>query len=139
MGWPEEMGRAAKEVRFRLDAPLLAYCDIKDIDAVNSGGAAINDVIYANPVFNADVIGPHSRVFVDRFKQRTGASPTLEDACCYDAVMLLADSMKSGHTTADAIGQMLRELQGYDGVAGRLQFTKGVVRGHYEISRVKPI
>ena len=84
------------------------------------------DSIYIVAFWLPDAPGPESRAFVARFERVTGREAFSADAMSHDALMLLADAIRTVGPSRNAVRRYLLELgserPAYEGVTGRISF-----------------
>ena len=118
-GYYTDVGQIAQQARdLGITAPLVGGDGWVSPKLVEIGGKALEGCYYANH-YSYDDPSPVVRNFVDKYKQRFGAKPDGMAALAYDAMHVLADSLKR---TKKLDGQSLRDAiaatKGYPGVTG---------------------
>jgi branched-chain amino acid transport system substrate-binding protein len=120
-GYYTDVGQIAQQARdLGITAPLVGGDGWVSPKLIEIGGKALEGCYYANH-YSFDDPSPVVRNFVDKYKQRFGAKPDAMAALAYDAMHVLADSMKrakklDGPTLRDAIAG----TKGYQGVTGTI-------------------
>jgi len=118
-GYYTDVGQIASQARdLGMKAPFVGGDGWESPKLLEIGGKSLEGSFYANHYFYADP-SPVVRNFVERYKQRYGVVPDALAALGYDAMKVLADSMKraaklDGPTLRDAIAA----TKGFDGVTG---------------------
>ena len=118
-GYYTDAGQIAQQARdLGIKAPLVGGDGWESPKLIEIGGKALEGSFYANHYFYADP-SPTVRNFVEKYKQRYGEIPDALAALGYDAMRVLADSMKrapklDGPSLRDAIAA----TKGFSGVTG---------------------
>lgn len=87
------------------------------------GGTAVEGM-FTNTLFFPESPDPLVRKFVSQFEKRYNTSPNMFAAVAFDAVLLLADTMKKSGTDRKAIRDTLAKTKGWVGVTGEITFTQ---------------
>jgi ABC-type branched-subunit amino acid transport system substrate-binding protein len=116
-----------------LIAPELAFYNITDVQLLGSDGwnadeiTAIGERFVENALFVdgffADSPAPAVSAFVQQFQQRYGERPALLAAQGYDTMQILAQLLRTGLTTRDALRDRLLHVQDFPGLSGITSFT----------------
>lgn len=120
-GYYGDVGQIAQQARdLGIAAPLVGGDGWVSPKLIEIGGKALEGCYYANH-YSYDDPSPVVHNFVEKYKQRFGANPDAMAALAYDAMHVLADSMKrakklDGPTLRDAIAA----TKGYHGVTGTI-------------------
>jgi branched-chain amino acid transport system substrate-binding protein len=118
-GYYNDIGQIAIQARdLGMKMPLAGGDGWESPKLTEIGGAALDGCFYSNHYFAGDP-DPTVREFVQKYKDRYGATPDSLAALAYDAARVLADSIKRAGTTdggklRDAIGA----TKGFAGVTG---------------------
>ena len=90
------------------------------------------DSIYMVAFWHRERDDSLSRAFATSFRARVGREPRHDDAMFYDAVMVVAQAIREGGPTRDAVATYLTELgqsrPAYRGVTGPIAFTPDAAR-----------
>jgi branched-chain amino acid transport system substrate-binding protein len=120
-GYYGDVGQIAQQARdLGITAPLVGGDGWVSPKLIEIGGKALEGCYYANH-YSYDDPSPVVHNFVEKYKQRFGSNPDAMAALAYDAMHVLADSMKrakklDGPTLRDAIAS----TKGYKGVTGTI-------------------
>ena len=88
---------------------------------IEIGGKALEGCYYSNHYYYGDTL-PAVRNFVERYKQRYGVTPDSLAALAYDAMHVLAESMKraGGKLDGASLRDAIAATKGYGGVTGAI-------------------
>jgi branched-chain amino acid transport system substrate-binding protein len=120
-GYYGDVAQIAQQARdLGITAPLVGGDGWVSPKLIEIGGKALEGCYYANH-YSYDDPSPVVHNFVEKYKQRFGSNPDAMAALAYDAMHVLADSMKrakklDGPTLREAIAA----TKGYHGVTGTL-------------------
>ena len=118
-GYYTDVGQIASQSKdLGMNVPFVGGDGWESPKLLEIGGKALNGSFYANHYFYGDP-SPTVRNFVQKYKDRYGATPDALAALGYDAMGVLADAMKrakaiDGPSIRDAIGA----TKNYQGVTG---------------------
>jgi branched-chain amino acid transport system substrate-binding protein len=119
------LGRVLKQMReLGIEAQVFSSAGIEDPELFRMAGDAANGVIYGAPAFSTGSEEPATKAFVQAYKAKFGEAPTVYSANAYDALMLVAIAMRSGHLTAEGIRDSLYATRDYPGASGKITFDK---------------
>jgi branched-chain amino acid transport system substrate-binding protein len=126
-----EAGLIIREARkLDLNMPIIGgdgFCD--DLLATIIGDSTKD--IFASSIFDAESATPVSTSFVEKFTKEYKQAPTDEAAEGHDAVMVLAEAIRTANSAVPAkIAEALHSIRNHPGVTGPNTFDeKGDVRG----------
>ena len=125
LGGYEEMGIATKQIREAgLKVQILACTNYGDSKVIALAGKAAEGVIFGTPVYSPEQSNDSSVVkFVDAYKKKFNAYPSLFEANGYDAVMIIAKAIEEVGNNGTKIADYIRHLRNYDGGAGVVSFN----------------
>lgn len=89
---------------------------------LDAAGPAAEGVIGPYSLFDAESKDPQVSRFVAAYRERYGRKPHSTAANTYDAVRLVADLIRGGATTGEALKQALYGTQDFPGVVGPITF-----------------
>ena len=77
--------------------------------------------------------------FLKRYEARFNSPPAPSAAYAYDSVRLVAEALRSGATTSDAIAEHLRSVKNYQGVSNNITFDENgrITQKPHIIKRVR--
>ncbi len=107
--------RQAKELG--LEIPVYAGANT-ETPALLENYPEIEGTVYSYPSK-----GPDEGMFVGRYKALFGTEPSPSAAYAYDAVYVVAQALRSGAMSADAVADYLREIK-YNGVTNTIRFDE---------------
>ncbi|MGO4666939.1 ABC transporter substrate-binding protein [Bosea sp. 2RAB26] len=112
--------RNARQVR--LTAPIISVHGTATYDYVKAMGDAADNIIHAEFLIAEDPL-PHQREFVDLFQKEHGRLPKHFEAAGWDAVMSLAQALKTAgpDATNEALCSAMRRP--YQGVMAKFDFS----------------
>lgn len=118
-GYYTDVGQIASQARdLGVKAPFVGGDGWESPKLLEIGGKALEGSFYANHYFYSDP-SPVVRNFVERYKQRYGVVPDALAALGYDAMKVLADSMKrAGKLDGPSLRDAIAATKGFDGVTG---------------------
>lgn len=128
-GNQREMGNFMKQYRQAgLTVPIVSNISFLQADCLALAGAAADGVMI--PVADYDPNDPEQAsayAFAQAYKRKTGNDVSLPFAVGYDAVMLLATSIRAVGDDPSKVAAHVRDLKNYPGALGVLNFSKGEV------------
>ena len=87
---------------------------------IEIGGKALEGCFYSNHYFAGDP-APQVRDFVQKYKERYGATPDSLAALAYDTARVLADAIKrAGKTDGPTLRDAIAATKGFPGVTGTI-------------------
>lgn len=102
------------------------------LTSLKSAGPVVEG-IFVSSAYLPDSREERSREFVQRYRQKYNELPDHRGAMAYDLVYLLAQAIRDGGATREAVREYLAKMgegQAYDGVSGRMWFdANGDVKG----------
>lgn len=103
--------------------PVLGPSSLYSEQLIKLGGESVNN-LFTNVSFFTEDPREDIRSYVTEFQQRYGVKPNFHAALAYDAIQLLADSIKrAGSTDKDKIREALQATKDFPGLAGSITFT----------------
>ncbi len=91
----------------------------------HQAGAAAEQFVYPQPVFDPASREPQVAGFVQAFQAKYGLTPDIYAAHGYDALKLIVQAMRdTGKTSPDDVRRGLHGLENYWGAAGQTQFDE---------------
>ena len=120
-GYYTDVGQIASQARdLGIKAPFVGGDGWESPKLLEIGGKALEGSFYANHYFFGDP-APLVRNFVQKYKERFGATPDALAALGYDAAHVLADAMKrsNGKFGAD-LRDAIAQTKDYSGVTGMI-------------------
>lgn len=122
----EEAGYIIKQAKeFGVQSNFLAMDTYENEEIIRIAGAAASGVVYPH-FFDPNRKGKQFVRFSDKYNQKYGAPPEGFAAVSYDAVYIIAESLKNSNSLD--VNELLRFLNtmSYEGVTGKIQFdSKG--------------
>lgn len=120
-GYYNEIGQIAIQARdLDMKMPLAGGDGWESPKLVEIGGKALEGCFYSNHYFAGDE-NPVVRQFVQKYKDRYGATPDSLAALAYDAARVLADSIKrAGSTDGPKLRDAIAATRGFAGVTGTI-------------------
>jgi branched-chain amino acid transport system substrate-binding protein len=120
-GYYNDIGQIAIQARdLGMKMPLAGGDGWESPKLIEIGGKALEGCFYSNHYFAADP-APQVRDFVQKYKERYGATPDALAALAYDAARVLADAIKrAGKTDGPALRDAIAATKGFAGVTGTI-------------------
>jgi branched-chain amino acid transport system substrate-binding protein len=120
-GYYTDVGQIASQARdLGIKAPFVGGDGWESPKLLEIGGKALEGSFYANHYFFGDP-APLVRNFVQKYKERFGATPDALAALGYDAAHVLADAMKrSGGKFGSDLRDAIAQTKDYAGVTGMI-------------------
>ena len=120
-GYYNDIGQIAIQARdLGMQMPLAGGDGWESPKLIEIGGKALEGCFYSNHYFAADP-APQVRDFVQKYKERYGATPDALAALAYDAARVLADAIKrAGKTDGPALRDAIAATRGFTGVTGTI-------------------
>lgn len=122
-GYSKDMAFATKQLReagYR--GLVLGDADYGTPETLAIAGDAAEGAVYASPWYDPES-NETARKFALRFKQQFGGTPSEFEANGYDAVMLIDNAIRSGHSDPRSMAAYIRTVTHYAGAGGYLTFT----------------
>jgi branched-chain amino acid transport system substrate-binding protein len=106
----------------------LSYASIETPDFLKLAGDTAEGIIYSQPGMDINATDPISEYFVTTYRDRHGEDPDFWSAQFYEGTRLLCAAVALGTHSGEDIRRFLRELKGFTGLGGRIEFDeKGCV------------
>jgi branched-chain amino acid transport system substrate-binding protein len=124
-GYYQEVGVIAKQTKqLGIKAPLLGGDGWDSPQLWDLGGEALNGSFISNH-YSVDDPSPVIQDFVKRYKAKyNGVAPDALAALAYDAMMVLADSIKrAGSTECAALRDAIAATSGFKGITGTISLN----------------
>ena len=120
-GYYTDIGQIAQQGRdLGITAPFAGGDGWESPKLIEIGGKALEGSFYTNHYFYADP-NPIVRNFVQKYKDRYGATPDAMAALGYDGMKVMADAMKRAKKIdGPSIRDALAQTKGYQGVTGTI-------------------
>lgn len=121
-GYYTDVGQIANQAHdLGMNVPFIGGDGWESPKLLEIGGKALDGSFYANHYFYADPT-PVVRDFVEHYKQRYGVTPDALAALGYDAMKVLADSMKraGGKLDGPSLRDAIAATKDYAGVTGKI-------------------
>jgi branched-chain amino acid transport system substrate-binding protein len=120
-GYYNDIGQIAIQARdLGMQMPLAGGDGWESPKLIEIGGKALEGCFYSNHYFAGDP-APAVRDFVQKYKDRYGATPDALAALAYDAARVLADAIKrSGSTDGPKLRDAIGQTKGFSGVTGTI-------------------
>lgn len=97
---------------------------IEDPELLRIAGNTSEGLTYGAPAFSLESKEPSIKKFVEAYRKRFNEDPSVYAANAYDAMMLIAEAIKSGHATSEDIKTYLYGINNHSGASGVLTFEK---------------
>lgn len=138
-GYSDDTGRVARALREAgSTAALFGTGAVLPADLVNSGGDAVEGLVFPRPSFDPDAADPKIRAFVQAYEARFGVAPDTYAAHGYDAVKILALAIQEAGTDTSELRFYLNSMNPYEGVTGTTAFDdNGDVRKFHRMFRIE--
>jgi branched-chain amino acid transport system substrate-binding protein len=134
-----EASLIARQIRkMGWDVKLLAPSSVFSAKLIELGGDAVEGIV-TNTFFALEDPDPAVQGFIAEFEKVAKRTPNLHAACAYDSMMMLADAIKRANSTdRTAIRNALAETKDFNGITGKLTFTKvGDIERKYKVMVVE--
>jgi branched-chain amino acid transport system substrate-binding protein len=120
-GYYNEIGQIAIQARdLGMQMPLAGGDGWESPKLIEIGGKSLEGCFYSNHYFAGDSL-PVVRSFVEKYRERFGATPDSLAALAYDAARVLADGIKrAGSTDGLKLRDAIAATKGFDGVTGTI-------------------
>ncbi|NQU87277.1 MAG: ABC transporter substrate-binding protein, partial [Mariniphaga sp.] len=123
VGYGREMGTAIKQAReLGIKSQFLSTVNFYDKESINSGGDAVNGVIFSSPVFDPNSQKENISLFVKQFSSEFGIEPDVWSAHGYDALLLIVEAIKNSSINSIDIKNELYKIKDFPGVSGKTTF-----------------
>ena len=121
-GYYTDIGQIAQQARdLGMTQPLVGGDGWESPKLIEIGGKALEGCYYSNHYYYGDTL-PAVRNFVERYKQRYGVTPDSLAALAYDAMHVLAESMKraGGKLDGASLRDAIAATKNFAGVTGNI-------------------
>jgi len=120
-GYYTEFGLIARQARaLGIKVPMLGGDGWDSDKTFEIGGEAINGCYYSNH-YSSDDIRPEVQKFVSDYKKLYGSTPDAMSVLGFDAMMILADSIKrAGTTDNQKLRDAIAATKDYNGITGKV-------------------
>jgi branched-chain amino acid transport system substrate-binding protein len=105
-----------------VDARLYGTGATRPENTVQTGGDAVEGLVFPAPAFEPNLDEEHMRVFISEFLARYGDTPDIYAAQGYDAVNILVQAVEQMGTRPENIRFYLNTMNPFEGVAGTTVF-----------------
>ena len=106
----------------------LSYTAFEGPEILELAGPAAEGVIFVSPNVDWTTVGGRQAQFRDAFQARYSRAPSPYSATAFDAVMLLAQAVRSVGPSGPQVRDYLSTSGSYEGVSGRISFdSRGAV------------
>lgn len=105
-----------------VDARLYGTGATRPENTVQTGGDAVEGLVFPAPAFEPNLDEEHMRVFISEFRERFGDTPDIYAAQGYDAVNILVQAIEQMGTRPEDIRFYLNTMNPFEGVAGTTVF-----------------
>ena len=105
-----------------VDARLYGTGAIRPENTVQTGGDAVEGLVFPAPAFEPGLDAPHMRLFISEFRERFGDTYDIYAAQGYDAVNILVQAIEQMGTRPEDIRFYLNTMNPFEGVAGTTVF-----------------
>jgi len=105
-----------------IDARLYGTGATRPENTVQTGGDAVEGLVFPVPAFESDLDEEHMRLFISEFRTRYGDTPDIYAAQGYDAVNILVQAIEQMGTRPEDIRFYLNTMNPFEGVAGTTVF-----------------
>jgi branched-chain amino acid transport system substrate-binding protein len=128
-------GAVARALRDEgIDARLYGTGATRVENTVQTGGDAVEGLVFPAPAFEPNLDVDHMRLFVSEFRDRYGVAPGIYAAQGYDALNILVHAIEQAGTRPEDIRFYLNTMNPYEGVAGTTIFDdNGDVRKYHRM------
>ena len=125
IGYASDLVALISQIRERAEPRwLFTVSAVATPEALKVNGPAMEHVIFLQPYYDPDSDDPLIRRFVTEFRDRYGEIPDIYAAHGYDALMIIAQTMRLFGTRVEEIQLGLSRLHGFRGVAGLTTFNE---------------
>jgi branched-chain amino acid transport system substrate-binding protein len=107
-----------------VEARLYGTGAVRVENTVQTGGDAVEGLVFPAPAFEPDLAEEHMRLFISEFRDRFGVTPGIYAAQGYDAVNILVQAIEQAGTRPEDIRFYLNTMNPYEGVAGTTVFDE---------------
>ena len=115
--------RQARETGVK--AHFLGATAVESTELLKLAGAAAEGLIYPTIAdFDQSNPTPVQKAFIDRFRATYKTDPDWAASHTHDALLVIAEAMRAGAQTGDAIRQEIDRRHSFDGVTGRITFDQ---------------
>lgn len=116
-------GAVARALRdARVDARLFGTGAVIPANTVQTGGDAVEGLVFPAPAFEPDLDAPHMRLFIAEFRERFGDTYDIYSAHGYDAVNILVQAIEQAGLRPEDIRFYMNTMNPFEGVAGTTSF-----------------
>ena len=139
-GNQKEMGNFIKQLReSRIDTPVISNTSFMQDDCLKIAGKASEGVIVPTPEYNPkDTANISAHSFYLNYKKKYPENePTLVDANGYDAIKLIVTGINMNGNNTEKVAKYIRNLKGYEGAGGKMDFVNGDVIVHTTFKVIK--
>jgi len=120
-----ENGYALKQMKeLGIKAKIYATVGMEVPEAIQTGGSALDGVLYTTTGFDPTVDNELIRKFNSNYKKKYGENSDLFSAEGYDALKIVANILTKGTTEPGEIKEELYKLKDFPGVTGSITFNQ---------------
>ena len=117
-----------------VDARLYGTGATRPENTVQTGGEAVEGLVFPAPAFEPDLDAPYMRMFISEFRERFGDTFDIYAAQGYDAVNILVQAIEQMGTRPEDMRFYLNTMNPFEGVAGSTVFDdNGDVRKYHHM------
>ncbi len=123
--YADDVGKMIEELRERgYKGTIMTTAAFASPEAIERVGQAAEGVFLTQAVFDIGSEDPKIAAFVEAYRAKNGLSPDLYAAHGYDAMMVLAECLKTSGPFASDFWKGIRSIQDFQGVTGTIQFDE---------------
>lgn len=126
IGYSQDLMALIRQLRSKDQPPwIFTVSAIAVPEVLEQGGKSLEHIIFLQPVYEPESSSdPIVKRFVTLFRKRFGTTPDIYAAHGYDAMIILAHTMRLFGTRVEDIQLGLTQLHGFKGVAGLTTFNE---------------
>jgi branched-chain amino acid transport system substrate-binding protein len=126
IGHYKEMSQILKQAKvLGIKSQFLSVSAFEVPEIIDLTGDAANGVIYLAPSYNSNSSTPEIKQFTTNFNKKYGNAPGIVEAHSYDALRIIASSMKRiKQVNGESIKNKLYQIKKYQGVTGEISFDE---------------
>jgi len=125
-GYAKEFSKILIQAReLNIKSQFISCGTFHEPEILRIAGKAAEGVVFIQPFFDRNSADPNVQQFVRNYESKFGTEAGVYAAHSYDAAKVLIMAIDSGGVTPDKIKTVLMEIKDFQGVTGKITFSKG--------------
>jgi branched-chain amino acid transport system substrate-binding protein len=125
LGYALELGSMIKQFREQdHSTPILSFQVMEEPKVREIAGSAAEGVVFTSPTIYGNFATGKQKAFIDAYKAKHGEEPGIFAANAYDAVYVLAETIRRYGDDAEKVRDGLSKVRAFDGASGTFDINE---------------